>query len=93
VNIFHYTADRFTEGQTCLRQCRSKAGIGGEAGVGVDFENPGVAGVIDTEINSGVTIQCKQMPAFFCKFFQRLEQQTIFFFEDKSARRMAIGEG
>ena len=36
-------------------ECCGKTGIGADAGIGVDFQNPGFSGIVHTEIDPGIS--------------------------------------
>ena len=53
------------EGDGCLFEGCCETSIRRQAGVGVDLENPWTVFLVDPEINPCISVQFKEMPAFF----------------------------
>jgi hypothetical protein len=51
-------------------QSGRETGVGRQAGVSVDFKNPGLPVVVDSKINTSITLQIKGVPTATCQGFK-----------------------
>ena len=79
--------------QAGLCQGRGVAGIGRKTRIGVDLQNPGLTGLIDTEVDPHVAPQAEQPPTFQGQSLQLLDQGAIVLREVESPRRIVVLEG
>ena len=79
--------------QAGLFQGGGVAGIGRKARIGVDLQDPRLAGLIDAEVNPHVAPQAEQPPTFQGQPLQLLDQGAVVLVEVETSRRVVVFEG
>ena len=76
--------------QSGLRHCGGKTCVGGQAWIGVDFQNPRLAICIDSKIHTRITLQAEHFPTPPSQRLQFIQQWLVARREGKSSWRVQI---
>ena len=79
-------------GDRALLECGGEAGVGREARVGVDFQNPRLPGLIDAEIDPHPAAKIKALPTPSRQAAKFVQQRRIAGFVVEAAGRVVIFE-